>query len=392
MKFIKHAALGSVLGLVASAFSTCALAQSSVQVGGVVDAYVGSIKRSGDAASTSAVNSSGMQTSWWGIKGTEELGGGMTAHFALTGFIRPDIGAMGRHNADTQFSRDANVGISGAFGKISLGRDLAPNFIPSITLNPFGGSFAFAPLLMHTQASSGSYRGQGWTPTVAGDTGWSNEIMYVTPKLGGFTTSLFLQFGEQAGKSGKNNVGANTMYAQGPLTFGAYYQSVKVNNPLDAVVSGDSRVFAFTPYNQASGATYTLGASKNDTWFVGGAYDLQFMKLFATLNLSTNKLIGAAVDSLYDVKSNTVQLGSSIPLGKGSILFSWARTNVKADGDFSPVLGGANVKSSIVRNTATLGYDYFLSKRTDIYSIVSYDKLSDRNSGVSVGMGIRQRF
>ena len=81
-----------------------------------------------------------------------------------------------------------------------------------------------------------------------------------------------------------------------------------------------------------------------------------------------------------------------MPVGQGSVLLSWARTNVKATGDFSAVLGGTDVKSSIVRNTVSLGYDYFFSKRTDVYGIVSYDKLSEQSSGVSAGVGIRQRF
>ncbi len=391
MKSIKHAAAGSVLGLVVSAFSVSALAQSSVQVGGMVDVYAGSLKRSGDAASTGVVNSSGMQTSWWGFKGTEDLGNGLQANFALTGFFRPDIGGAGRNNSDTMFARDANVGLSGSFGRVSLGRDLAPNFVPMLTFNPFAASFAFSPLGLHSQTSSSRYRGQAWSPVVSGDTAWSNEIMYVTPKLGGFTTSFFLQLGEQAGDSGKNNFGVNTMYAQGPLSFGAYFQSVKVNNPVDTTV-GESSVFTFTPYNRVTGATYTLAASKNDTWFLGGAYDLQFMKLFGTFNRSNTKLIGAADDSQYDLKANTVQLGTSVPVGKGSVLLSWARTKVEAKGDFSAVLGSSDVQSSITRNTASLGYDYFLSKRTDVYSVVSYDKLTDTSSGVSFGVGIRQRF
>lgn len=391
MKQVKHAAIGSVLGLLACAFSEQALAQTSVQVSGMLDVYAGSIKRSGDAAATSVVNSGGLQTSWWGFKGTEELGNGLKAHFALTGFMRPDVGAMGRFGTDTMFSRDANVGLSGSFGTVSLGRDLAPNFVPSLTFNPFGSSFQFSPLGLHTQTSSSRYAGRAWSATVAGDTAWSNEIMYVTPKLGGFTTSLFLQLGEQAGDSSKNNYGANTMYANGPLSFGAYFQSVKLGNPVDTTV-GPSQVFSFTPYNRVTGATYTLGAPKNDTWFVGGAYDMQFIKLYGTLNYSTTNLLNAADAARYDLKSNTVQLGASMPVGQGSVLLSWARTNVKATGDFSAVLGSTDVKSSIVRNTVSLGYDYFFSKRTDVYGIVSYDKLSEQSSGVSAGVGIRQRF
>lgn len=382
---------GAVM-LVVSAFSVGAYAQTSVQMNGTVDVFAGSIKHSGDAGAKSVVDSSGLETSWWGVRGTENLGNGLQAEFALSSFFRPDTGGQGRFDSDTMFSRDAHVGLSGSFGRFSVGRDLAPNFIPTLSFSPFGGSFAFSPLELHTQTPSGSYRGQTWSPTVSGDTGWSNEIMYVTPKLGGFTTSLFFQFGEQDGNSSKNNYGVNTMYGNGPLSFGAYFQSVKVNNPLDSVASGESTVFTFTPYNLATGATYKLSAAKNDTWFVGGSYDLQFMKLFGTLNYSTARLIGDADDSQYDLKSNTIQLGTSVPLGKGSVLFSWARTNVKADGDFSAVLGSSGVRSSITRNTASLGYDYSFSKRTDIYSIVSYDKITDQSSGVSIGIGLRQRF
>lgn len=385
--------VGGVLMLLAAAFSAGAYAQTSVQINGTVDVFAGSIKHSGDNGAKSVVNSSGLQTSWWGLKGTENLGNGLQAEFALSSFFRPDTGGQGRFDSDTLFSRDAHVGLSGSFGRFSVGRDLAPNFIPTLSFSPFGGSFAFSPLELHTQTPSGRYAGRAWSPTVSGDTGWSNEIMYVTPKLGGFTTSLFFQFGEQDGNTGKNNYGVNTMYGNGgPLSFGAYFQSVKVNNPLDSVASGDSTVFTFTPYNQATGASCTLSAAKNDTWFVGAAYDLQFMKLFGTLNYSTARLIGNADDSQYDLKSNTVQLGTSVPLGKGSVLFSWARTNVKADGDFSAVLGSSGVTSSITRNTASLGYDYFFSKRTDLYSVVSYDKITDQSSGVSFGIGLRQRF
>lgn len=392
MKSARHAVMCGMLGLAAAASATGAFAQTSVQVGGTIDVFAGAIKRSGDAGRRSVVDSSGMETSWWGFKGKENLGGGLQAQFNLTGFFRPDDGSQGRFDSDTMFSRDANVGLSGPFGRVSVGRDLAPNFIPTLKLSPFGGSFVFSPLELHTQTPSGSYRGQAWSPTVSGDTGWSNEIMYVTPTMGGFTTSLFYQFGEQEGNSSKNNFGVNTMYEQGPLTFGAYFQSVEVNNPVDTTANGSSQVFTFTPYNRTTGATHTLAASKNDTWFVGGAYDLHFMKLFGTLNYSTMNLIGAADDSQYDLKSNTIQLGTSVPLGNGSVLFSWARTKVKADGDFSAALGGTDVRSSIVRNTASLGYDYFLSKRTDIYSVLSYDKLTDEASAFSFGIGIRQRF
>ena len=381
--------LGAAMAAMAA---TGAAAQSSVQVSGLIDTYVGSLKRSGDSSSVAVVNSSGMSTSWWGFKGEEDLGGGLRAQFALTGFFRPDVGGAGRYDADTLFARDANVGLAGSFGRVSLGRDLAPNFVPSITLNPFGGSFAFAPLLLHTQTSTGAYRGQKWAATVAGDTGWSNEVMYVTPTVNGWTGSLFLQLGEQAGHGGKNNLGANVMYFGGPLTLGAYFQSVKVGNPVD-VTPGDSRVFSFRPYNTTTGAVYALApAVKQNTWFAGAAYDLGVVKLYATYNISTNRLAAGPDRDRGGLRADTLQLGASAPLGQGALLFSWARTKVKAEGDFDAYLGSTGWQGTVLRNTSTLGYDYFLSRRTDLYANVSLDKLTDAGRAVSVGAGIRHRF
>ena len=58
--------------------ATGAQAQSSVQLMGLTDVFVGSMKNAGDAGSSKVVNSGGMTTSWFGVKGTEDLGGGLT--------------------------------------------------------------------------------------------------------------------------------------------------------------------------------------------------------------------------------------------------------------------------------------------------------------------------
>ncbi|MFZ4875631.1 porin [Janthinobacterium sp. Mn2066] len=388
MHITQRSALRAATALACLAFGQQACAQSNLSFTGVIDTYAGSLQRSGEAARTNVVNSSGMTTSWWGFKGVEDLGGGLQAQFNLTGFFRPDNGGAGRYDSDTLFARDANVGLAGGFGRISIGRDLAPNFVPSIVLNPFGGSFAFAPLLVHTQASAGAYPGQKWAPTTAGDTGWSNEIMYVTPNLNGLTASLFYQFGEQAGNTGKNNAGANAMYSHGPLTLGAYVQRIAVNNPLDAV-TGDSKVFSFTPYNVATGAVYKLAAARRQTtWFVGGAYDFKLLKLFGTWQTADNSLPDGLDRDQHSLKSDTAQLGASAPLGSGVAMLSWGRTAIRAGGDF----GGPGWRSSVRRNTVSLGYDYLLSKRTDVYSVVMRDKISDQDGGTSVGAGIRHKF
>ena len=325
-----------------------AQAQSSVQLMGVVDAYVGSMQYAGDAGKKSVVNSGGMTTSWFGFKGSEDLGGGLKANFALTSFIQVDTGAQGRFANDTFFSRDANVGLSGAFGSVTLGRGLAPNFVPSVVANPLGDSFAFSPTILHMNVPL--FNGTGWGATTPSDTGWSNEIIYSTPNMGGLTANVHYQFGEVANNNGKKNIGINALYFNGPVTLTGFYERDQISNP-------------------AVPNTY-LGTTKTD-WMLGGAYDFTVVKAFASY--------GQAKADNTAKKAKTTQFGVSVPAGAtGKVLASWAQTQVNTP--------------DISRKTFTVGYDYFISKRTDAYVMALNDRITNQTKGNSVAVGIRHRF
>lgn len=332
-------ALGATLACLGSVH-----AQSSVQATGLVDVYVGSMRLAGNAKSTSVVGSGGMTTSWFGFKGTEDLGGGIKANFLLTSFFRADTGAPGRFNGDPFFSRDANVGLSGNFGSVSLGRGMAPNFLPTILLNPFGDSFTIAPLVLH--ANLGTTAVPGTTPA---DTGWGNQVVYTTPVFGGLKANLHYQFGEQAGKGGKNNTGLNVMYFGGPLTVMGFYENAQISNPIQSL----------------------FGAKKTD-WMVGGAYDFSVAKVYATYGK-------AKTDGTGDDRK-TFSLSGEVPVmnGVGAIKASVARTKMD--------------NTDVRRTTTSVGYDHNMSKRTDLYAVYMRDQLTGVNSGNSLILGIRHRF
>lgn len=357
-KFGKHFAGLLATAAVAGAIAVPASAQTKVNIEGVVDAYAGSMKFAGDASRRSVVGSAGMTTSYFGFRGTEDLGGGLKANFALTSFFRTDTGESGRFNGnETMFSRDASVGLSGGFGAVSLGRGSAPNFLPSILFNPFGDSFTFAPLILHFNVPL--FNGTGWSSSLAGDTGWSNQIKYTTPNFGGLTANLQYQFGEAAGDTGKNNVGANLLYFRGPLSLSAFYQNTDVNNPLDTP-AGTVKSFA------------GLSAAQQKVWFIGGAYDFGVAKLFATYSETSHNV---------DFDDTTYSLGASAPFGAGKFLAAWAQTRRDAAG-----------VPETKRDTISLGYDYSFSKRTDVYAVAMNDKITNRSTGNSFGVGIRHRF
>lgn len=82
------------------------------------------------------------------------------------------------------------------------------------------------------------------------------------------------------------------------------------------------------------------------------------------------------------MKDKTFSLGASAPVGPGSVLASYART--KRDGS----LIGADLK----RDTMSVGYDYLLSKRTDVYAVYMSDKITGASREGSFGVGVRHRF
>lgn len=323
-------------------------AQSAVQFTGIVDAYAGSMKMAGDARGQSAVNSGGLTTSWFGLKGSEDLGSGLKANFALTSFFRGDTGAQGRFANDPLFSRDANVSLSGDFGTVLLGRWMAPNFLPSVVGNPLGDSFTFSPLILHMNVPL--FNGTGWAATTPSDTGWSNQIAYSTPKLGGFQANLQYQLGEVPGNNGKKNIGANFFYTGGPLTLTGFYERDQISNP------GIPNAY--------------LGTTKKD-WMLLGAYDFVAVKPFVSYGRSK------ADNSANEAK--TVQLGASVPAGPtGKVLVDMVSTKLSQTG--------------VKRTTSTLGYDHNLSRRTDVYAMLMNDRITNRSTGNSVGVGVRHRF
>ncbi|MDR2335113.1 MAG: porin [Burkholderiaceae bacterium] len=327
--------------------TTGAFAQSSVTLTGISDIYVGSMKMAGDAGRTNVVNSGGLTTSWFGFTGTEDLGSGLKASFQLTSFLQTDTGTQGRFPNDTFFSRDANVSLSGGFGSVMLGRWMAPNFLPSVLANPLGDSFVFAPLILHMNVPL--FNQTGWKATTPADTGWSNQLVYSTPDIGGFKANLQYQFGEKTGDDkNKKNVGANFFYFGGPLMLTGFYERAQISNP---------------------GSGNYLGTTKT-AWMMGGAYDFNMVKPYLTY--------GESKADNTDVKAKTLQIGASVPVGAGKVIGSWAQTK----------LSGADTN----RKTLTVGYDYNLSKRTDVYGMVMNDKITHYDAGTSFGVGIRHRF
>lgn len=348
-RLLPAAVLSSLLG-------NSALAQTTATVEGVIDTFVGSMRSSGDPGRTEKVDGSGLTTSWIGFKGSEDLGGGLQANFALAAYFRPDSGEMGRFPGDPFFSRMANVGLSGRFGAVTLGRAAAPNTLSVLRFNPFGNAPTFSPLAVHLNIPL--LNASRWGTSLAGDTGWSNQIRYTTPTVNDLTASLHYQFGEGASNN-KNNIGADFLYMGSPLSLTAFFHRVEVNNPLDAP---DGVV------KSASG----LRALRQSAWFVGAGYDFKSAKLFATYDQTSHDI---------DLRDHTHSVGITVPQKRDEILAAWAQTRRAGTGI-----------PDLRRDTVSIGYAHKPSSRTTLYLVVMRDKISTFESGSIIGAGIQHRF
>ena len=345
---------------IAAAFASPAFAQTSVSVEGIVDMYVGSMKNSGDLGRASKLDSGGMTTSFLGFKGVEDLGGELKATFTLGAFFRGDTGAAGRFSGDTFFARDANVGLSGNFGAITLGRSISPVTLPVFLFNPIGDSFSLSPLVLHSAVGTSAFG----STFGAGDTGWSNSIRYTTPSIGGATANIYYQLGERVGDNAKKNVGGNVLYFNGPLSLTVAYHDVQVGNPTDTFAAANGIVTA--PVTK-------LAAFEQKLWFVGGAYDFNLAKVFVTYDQAKHDI---------DLRDKTASLGLSIPTGgAGKVLAAAAQTRRTGSGF-----------DELRRTTYTLGYDYSLSKRTELYAFLLNDKVTSFENEQSLALGVRHRF
>lgn len=330
----KHHLLAAValLALTTLVAQTPAQAQSKVTLYGLVDVSVGSAKLPGAAAIRNVENGR-MSTSYIGFTANEDLGGGLSAFITLDSFLRADNGNNGRFNGDVFWSRNAFVGLSStSFGTLRAGRNTTPLFVSTVVFNAFGDSYGYSP----------STRAIFTSGTVSGDSGWSDSVQYLSPRFGGFNVGAIVAAGEGAGG---RNWGVNAGFGQGAFAASAVYQNVAKN----------------------SSATTAVDDTK--TWLLSAAYDLGVVKLFGQAAQVDND------STRRDYKIGSV--GASVPVGQGKFLAQYGRINASVGAD---------------RKTFSAGYDYLLSKRTDLYAVAMSDKLTGLSGGSSYSVGIRHRF
>lgn len=317
--------------------ASAASAQSSLTLYGVVDASVESVK-AGDTVTR--VTSDNLAFSRFGLKGTEDLGGGLKAVFALEASLKTDTGAA---DSSRFFGRQAWVGVSGGFGELRLGR----------TDSSIGAIAGNSNIL-----GAQSYDDFSAAQTLAGVKyrRVDNSITYALPKLvNGLTAQV--QYSAAAGASGASTTvisgvgmenandktgrlyGLNVQYAAGAFGAGAAYLEAKANN----AGAKEKSALAYLSYD--------FTAAK-----VTGYYNRNASGVGLT---GARELFGARLD---------------VPLGNAFAM----QASVSRARDWNDVRNDADATIVALKGI------YSLSKRTAVYALATTVSNGD-NSAIAVG-------
>jgi predicted porin len=344
----------SLLALaVMGAFAGVAHAQSSVQIYGSFDGgvrYVDNFNNAGDSRIT--MSSSGTYNSnRLGFKGVEDLGGGMNAHFNLENGFNSGNGAL-NNTVSQLFDRAAYVGIGGTWGTLDLGRQYSVSFKTIGAYDPF--NYKYTGIIPLATAAAGS-QGSSANPVGYGSTRFNNDIQY-SGTFGPVTAYAEYALGEVAGDNTAGRAMAvGATFTSGPLSAGAAYTRRNNSGPVAASAPA-------TGFSTALTSATTASDLKNDQWTIGGAY----------------KLGPARVAVGYINEKQDLRAG-----GDADVKHAWAGVSyaitpaVEVTGGYYRTKGGVTAAADGKRDLYIIGATYALSKRTNFYAEVDYNRFKD---------------
>ncbi|WP_157268965.1 porin [Azohydromonas aeria] len=330
--------------LAAAALAACAgtaSAQAGVSVFGLVDAYVESARISGQPT-VNRVSSGGSAASRWGLRGSEDLGGGLAASFVIENGFAPDTGTA--LQGGRLFGRQAWVGLASATaGEIRLGRQYAPLHY-SMQSSDIDAFSAFSPVFA-MYLSNGEQSRQ------------DNQLSWWSPKLGGFSGAVSVAAGEGAAVAPGPTTGWIPAAGTARRSLGALlrYQG----GALDAS-AGFHQGGQALPAGDAEQRAFNLGA----TWRLGGA------QLGGNFWEHRNELPTAAT-----ARSRGFAVGVRAPVaGALSVV---AQVGQVRDNGRAYATGAAKAEGRTTH--VNVGANYTLSRRTELY--LRYARVEDRDAG-----------
>lgn len=394
----------SVLG----AFAGSALA-ADVQLYGILDTGVGYSHIDMDTSGVDDVDSFEMKSgvgsgSRWGLKGTEDLGNGLTVGFILENGFDSDDGS--EDSTGVMFNRESSLFLEGSFGKLAFGRMGA--------LNSGQSSWSKVGMINAFGTSYGEFTAQASNVfSLAGQ--WDNMIAYETPDFAGF--KLFTQYG-MGSNDNENESSSNRFYSLG-VTYN--------NGPFAGYFAVDSINYKTAKFSKGEWPNNGDDIDDSLTVTLGGSYDFDVVKIylgaqyFDEVRLSSlggpicraNDVrdlgisgFDLSINDIAKLKGYGISLSGDAPLAGGRVMFGLGYVDADAADSLDKALS-QNIAGfrdfEIQRYVVSAGYSYPFSKRTDVYGVASYMQDNEdtrRESGTleqdpsaySFYVGLRHRF
>jgi predicted porin len=346
----------STLSVALLAAAGAAHAQSSVTLYGVIDESIqwahNTMDANGNNKNLVGLYAGNISGDRWGLKGTEDLGGGLKAIFQLeNGF---DLNTGAAQQGGRMFGRQAFVGLThDQYGTVTLGRQYDPlvDMVQPLTAdNYFGSTFATPGDIDNNDNSSRT----------------NNAIKYVSPVLSGFQFEGMYALGGVAGATGSGQTwAAAATYGVGSFNIAAgYFRADNSSSFADRSTSAWSTV-------STSGAVFdnqitegfqtakSLGIASVAAQYVAGpfTFGVRYSNVqFKPDAYSTALNPGFASTERYNIAAGFLgyQLTPAMLLGLG----------------YTYTHGAGNVSNTY--HQVSIGADYNLSKRTDLYALAAY--------------------
>ena len=300
----------------------------------------------------------------FGLKGSEDLGNGMTVGFTLENGFNADDGKL--NNDSRLFGREAALHVNTEFGTVAFGR--------------MGGLASSAGSYDTVWSIADSLGGMdGFVGGLAISDRYDNMITYRSPKISGVQATVQYSFNEDSSDADREG-------------------SSQVNRYAAAAVTGDfgalQSVLAYEFQNYESFGETTIGEAElpvpvpvkdGHTVYFGGNYDCGFAKTFAMVQYFKNvKLSSITASGAFDsdfvaaldyaahgATGFGLHLGTVVPVAGGDLTVAAYYT----DGKIKPheVFEEEDVK---FKSFAFGGkYEYFVSKRTSLYTGAGYQQV-----------------
>lgn len=326
-------------GVLFGAFIGAAAAQSSVTIFGNLDLGVRAVKN-GDGRTTHSLTGNGLTTSRWGLRGTEDLGGGLKAAFWLESTLGADTGTAGSSGSSAAsdgamsgskfFDRRATLGLAGAAGEFRLGRDYAPTFSNLSAFDAYGstGFAGEANLLGGGSPTAVGTLGSGAGTLARAD----NSAGYFLPSNRyGIYGAAMIAASEGTNTTNGNNryTGARIGWRSGSFDMAGAYGRTRIPN------NNDFRV-----------------------WNLGVSYGISTAKLMLLYHQADFAPVGLASRS-----QKLWVLGARVQVGPGMLRATYQRSDMSG----GTALG---LRDQDDAQQFAIGYVYNLSKRTALYTDV----------------------